>query len=178
MDDVVVLHGVPVSLSSADGKAFVADATRAGEGVISDDDLKFKYSLSDSDLTNITQNAAVARAVRSLSESRIRSGQAAKEAALKHYARAPQILNSIMSNEHSNAGHRIDAAKTLRLAAGIDNADKEAPANAADKFLIVINMGADTARYEFPVNQLPANNDKTIDADANWGWKEVNGSNE
>jgi len=59
---VVQLH--KIDLNSDRGHAFVVDATRAAEGVISDKDLEAKYELSAVDLRNIAQDPAVGKAIR------------------------------------------------------------------------------------------------------------------
>jgi hypothetical protein len=42
----VILRGVPIDLNSDVGHAFVVDATRAAEGLITDRELAEKYELS------------------------------------------------------------------------------------------------------------------------------------
>ena len=45
--DVVILRGIPVALTSDLGRAFTADCARNAEKLISDDDLRTKYGLSN-----------------------------------------------------------------------------------------------------------------------------------
>jgi hypothetical protein len=47
MSNTIVLRGLPVDLTSATGHQFVVDCTRAGEGLLTDNDLRDKYELSD-----------------------------------------------------------------------------------------------------------------------------------
>src|SRR6476660_6758276 len=100
---VRLLH--KIDLSSDHGQAFVVDATRAAEGVISDKDLEAKYELSAVDLRTIAQDPAVGKAIRAERESRLRSGRAARELAAKHFVKAPLVLDTIMNSADSNPRH-------------------------------------------------------------------------
>ena len=62
MGDVVSLRA-PIDIHSDAGRAFIVDATRAGEGIISDQELQELYELSPSDLQAIANDAAVGRAI-------------------------------------------------------------------------------------------------------------------
>jgi hypothetical protein len=147
MSDIVQLRS-PIDLSTDLGRAFIVDATRAGEGLLTDEELQEKYELSDKDFRRISRDKTVGRAVRTESEFRVRNGLAAKEAAAKHFVGAPAVLNRIMTAEASNPRHAIDAAKELRaVATGGGSGDH--PTSAGEKFVITINMGADTERFEF-----------------------------
>jgi hypothetical protein len=44
---VVILRGIPVALTTDLGRAFTADRARSAEKLISDDDLRTKYGLSN-----------------------------------------------------------------------------------------------------------------------------------
>ena len=166
-DDVVVLHGTPTKLDSDAGRKFVTDATRAAEGLIDDKTLQEIYEISPENWENITKNVALGRAIRDAGRARVRSGQAAREAAQQHFTKAPTILDSIMSNERASPRHRIEAAKEIRqVAIGSDGAEST-PADASEKFTIIFNLGADTERIEKTITPrplLPANEDK-LDAD-------------
>src|SRR5262249_31398269 len=72
-------------------------------------------------------------------ERRIRNGDAAKEAAAKLFAEAPEVLGDILRDKQANARHRIEAARELRAAAG--TGAEGAPA--AERYHIVINLGED-----------------------------------
>jgi len=166
MGDVVQLHSNPIDLTSDEGSMFVTDCCRAGEGLITDDELKEKYEIAAADWRHIAKDPALGRAIRAERERRVWNGSAAREAAAKHFVKAPKVLDQIMSNEGSNARHRIEAAKELRTTA-IGN--REERAAAGEKFSIVINIGPDTVeRFEF--DHTPK---ETIDLeqenDGNWG---------
>ena len=57
MGDIIQLRS-PIDISTGAGRAFVVDATRAGEGLITDRELQEKYELSPADWQNITKDAA------------------------------------------------------------------------------------------------------------------------
>jgi hypothetical protein len=167
--DELVLPGIAANRTAA----FVTDCCRAGEGLCADSDVRVKWQLSDETWTEIATNAALGRAIRDCAERRRFSGQAAREAAQTHFVKAPGILNEIMTDEHSNPRHKIEAIKELRQTA-LGDGKTEAPAN-ADKFIITIDLGAGRVeRYEkdiTPVKQLPPAA-KIKPDNADWGWRE------
>ena len=63
MGDIVNLH-TPIDLASDAGHAFVIDATRAGEGLITDQELQQKYELSPVDWQNFIKDRELGRAIR------------------------------------------------------------------------------------------------------------------
>lgn len=155
MGDIVNLH-TPIDLASDAGHAFVIDATRAGEGLITDQELQQKYELSPVDWQNFIKDRELGRAIRDERDRRVRNGSAAREAAAKAFVRAPGILDQIMSAAQSNPRHKIDAIRELRAtAAGSD----DSPASRGEVFSIVINLGADGSdhieRHEFDVTPKP-----------------------
>lgn len=108
---IVALRGVPVALDTDVGQAFILDCARNVEGQITDDQIKKKYELSDADWERLAANLPLLRAVRAERERRILSGEAAKEAAQRHLAKAPGVLNGILVNEQISPRHRIEAAR-------------------------------------------------------------------
>jgi len=135
----IVLRGVIVPLTSDVGGAFVSDASRNRERLLSDQRLTEKYGLTMSAWAGIAKNSAFRLAVDAEHERRIRNGDAAKEAAAKLFAEAPEVLGDILRDKQANARHRIEAARELRAAAG--TGAEGAPA--AERFHIVINLGED-----------------------------------
>ena len=77
MGDVIILRSIPIDLNSNTGHQFVADCTRAAEGLISDKELQEKYELSPADWQNITKDVALGHAIRAERERRVRTGTAA-----------------------------------------------------------------------------------------------------
>ena len=136
----VVLRGVMVDLNSDVGEAFVTDCARNIEGLLSDDDIKHKWALSDESWAGLANNAPLLAAVRAERDRRINSGEAARAAAQRHFANAPNILNHILTDEQVAPRHRIEAARELRQAAEVG---PDAATGSTEKFVICINLGAD-----------------------------------
>ena len=93
----VLLRGVTVALSTDVGQAFIADCARNTEGLMPDHEIKAKYELSEADWERLAGNTPLLHAVRKERERRILSGEAAREAAQRHFAGAPTILNRILN---------------------------------------------------------------------------------
>ena len=140
MSDTVILRGVAVELDSDVGRQFAVDCVRAAEGLISDKELVEIYEISPADWQNIAKDTALARAIRAERDRRVLNGTAAREAASRHFVKAPTILDKIMTDEQANARHRIEAIRELRQTAIPEN--QNAPSQ-SDRFIITINLGAD-----------------------------------
>jgi hypothetical protein len=166
MNNTVVLHNLEIELDSSAGRAFTIDCVRAAEGLCSDDDIKTKYEISAEDWTNITTNKALIRAIQNEREKRVRNGTAARESAAKIFARAPAVLGDILDDKSASPRHRIESARELRQTA-VGAAGAENTADAGEKFVIVINLGEDTERYEKTIAPmkplLPTIEDKVDD---------------
>src|SRR5262249_31952091 len=118
----VRLRGLSVSLETEVGQAFVVDCCRHTEGLLSDGDIKSKWALGDGDWRNLAANALLLQAVRAERDRRVHNGDAAREAAQLHFAKAPTVLGDILTDKQVSPRHRIEAARELRQAAG-ENAD-------------------------------------------------------
>ena len=141
-DAVVMLRGVSIPLASDVGGAFIADCSRNRERLVSDNQICEKYGLSVNAWAEIAQNKAVRHAVNAEHERRIRNGDAAKEAAAKLFAEAPEVLGSILHNEHASPRHRIEAARELRATANT-GAERTGNTSDSDRFIITIDLGGD-----------------------------------
>ena len=106
MSDTVVLGGVEVELTSDVGHAFIVDCVRCAESLLTDKELAAIYEISPADWSNIANDAALGRAIRAERDRRVLNGTAAREAASRHFVKAPTILDRIMSDEGANARHR------------------------------------------------------------------------
>jgi hypothetical protein len=146
------------------GQTFIADCARNTEALIPDREIKTNYELSDEDWNRLGENTSLLHAVRTERERRVKTGGATREAAQRHFA-APTVLNEILTNRLASPRHRIEAAKELRQLAtnGSDTTSNE------EKFVLIINLGADTIRCGETVNTVkpsPADdgncNDKPI----------------
>jgi hypothetical protein len=158
MGEIINLR-TPIDINTEAGHAFVVDATRAAEGLITDKELSEKYELSPADWRAIMKDKALGNAVRAERERRVRTGQAVKEAAAKHLVKGPGILDEIMSGENSHPKHKIEAYKELRNTASV-GADAEG--RSGDRFIITINLGADTETYNKSIEINPNDTDPDI----------------
>jgi hypothetical protein len=136
----VVLRGITVALDTDVGQTFVADCVRHTESLLSDGDIKSKWTLTDEDWQRLADNAPLLQAVRAERERRIINGDAAREGAQRYFAKAPTVLGDILANEQVSPRHRIEAARELRQVAG--NGPDTVP-GAGEKFVITINLGGD-----------------------------------
>jgi len=139
-DETIVLRGISIPLASDVGGAFIADCSRNRERLVSDSQICEKYGLTFNAWAEIAQNKAVRLAVNAEHERRIRNGDAAKEAAAKLFAEAPEVLGKILHSEQASPRHRIEAARELRATA---NTGAERTGDAGDRVVITINLGAD-----------------------------------
>jgi hypothetical protein len=147
----VILRGVPVALDTDVGGAFVTDCARHTEGLLPDIEIKTKWGLTDKDWERLAENTPLLRAVRTERERRISNGDAAREAAQRHFARAPTVLGEILNDQLVSPRHRIEAAKELRqTATGVDTS----AGATGEKFTITINLGADE-KLVFEGNKAP-----------------------
>lgn len=108
--------------------------------MLSDSDIKGKWTLGDQDWINLADNAPLLQAVRAERERRITNGDAAREGAQRYFAKAPIVLGNILTDEQVSPRHRIEAARELRQVAGNE---LDTVPGAAEKFVITINLGGD-----------------------------------
>jgi hypothetical protein len=140
-NDVVILNGKPVELSSDLGRKLVTRCTQAAEGIAKDSDVIDEFEISISEWENIKTSTKLGRAIREEGRRRVANGQRAREAAQGIFVKAPAVLDGIMSSEQASARHRIEACKEIRqVAIGGDGA-KNAP-DAGQPFLIRIDLSA------------------------------------
>jgi hypothetical protein len=144
MSDTVVLGGVEVELTSDVGHAFIVDCVRCAESLLTDKELAAIYEISPADWSNIANDAALGRAIRAERDRRVLNGTAAREAASRHFVKAPTILDRIMSDEGANARHRVDAIREMRAIAAPEKQNNQ-PDNG--RFIIQINIGEESHIY-------------------------------
>jgi hypothetical protein len=138
--NVIDLHGPRTDLASDEGHQWVIDCCRAGEGLITDQELAEKYALSPTDWQAIRKDKALERAVRLERERRVRTGQAVKEAAAGHLLKGVGIVDQIMSSAESHPKHKLDAFRELRSTASV-GADAEGRPG-TELFIIKIDLSA------------------------------------
>ena len=135
----VHLRGTEVGLDSEPGKTFIMECAQNVEGLRSDQDIKQAWGLDDGQWDALAENSALLNAIKTERERRTRNGEAAQEAAQRHFAKAPSILNEILQNETISPRHRIEAAKELRQVA----VGARENAASGERFTIVIDLGED-----------------------------------
>jgi hypothetical protein len=163
-DAAVILRGISIPLASDIGGAFISDASRNKERLLSDQRIIEKYGISMDAWTEIAKNPAFRLAVAAEFERRIQNGDAAREAAAKLFAEAPEILGKILRSEQASPKHRIDAARELRATAqpGAERTD-----DTGGRFLISINLGNDKILIDKPIAPLtPEEAKENLDAAA------------
>src|SRR5262245_22918624 len=136
----VVLRGISIPLESDVGGASISDCARNRERIFGDSQLCEKFGLTPEALAEIGRNPAVRLAVNAEHERRLRNGDAAREAAAKLFADAPQVLGQILKSESASPRHRIEAARELRATA---NTGAERTGDQAERVVIHIDLGAD-----------------------------------
>jgi len=139
LDGSVILRGVEIGLDTDIGSGFVLDCTRHVEELISAEQLKAKYRLTEEAWRQLAANEPLQHAVERTRERRVRSGQAAKEMAQHLFLTAPGVLSSILNDSAASPRHRIEAARELRQTAAIGS---EATTPIAERFVIKIDLTA------------------------------------
>ena len=120
-------------------KAFITDCARNVEGLRSDQEIKDNWGLDEQGWASLAENIPLLNAIKAERQRRIRSGEAARESAQQHFARAPSILARILEDEGVSPRARIEAARELRQAAG----DARENSGTGEKFIIMIDLGED-----------------------------------
>jgi hypothetical protein len=125
--------------STKDDFELVTDLARFAEALMSEKDIKRKYPFGNDVWEKLGDDDELVRAVEAERLRRVRNGDCKRERAQMLIVRAPNILGNIMDDPSASPRHRVDAIKTLDGFAA--NGLQGAPA--ADRFSIVINLGAD-----------------------------------
>jgi hypothetical protein len=134
----VVLRGTVVALDTGTGLELLRDCVRHVEGVLSEDDIKAKWGLTESDWEGLATNKFLLDLVRRERERRVFNGATAREVAQHYFAKAPTVLGGILNDSTISPRHRIEAARELRQAAtGQDIAQTQDKEN----FVVIINLG-------------------------------------
>ena len=156
----IILRGVSIPLASDVGGAFITDCARTREKLLSDQQICEKFGITFEALTEIGANKAVRLAVNAEHQRRLVNGDAAREAAAKLFAEAPEVLGTILRNEQASPRHRIEAARELRTTA---NTGAEKGGDTADRVVVHINLGGD---QKLIVDSGPLKQNETRNFDA------------
>jgi len=136
----VILRGVKIDLNTDIGAGFTLDCCRHVEELVSPEQLKAKYQLTEEAWRQLADNEPLQQAVARLRESRIRSGETARERAQFLFLGAPTVLGNILNDSTASPRHRIEAARELRQTAAIGS-EAATPA-ASERFIIRIDLTA------------------------------------
>jgi hypothetical protein len=127
--------------SLASDMSFISDLCRYAEKILTESQVRKKYHLLDEAAwERLGEDEGLLEKVEEEKLKRMRDGSSKREKAQLHIMKAPDVLADILLNTNIPARSRIDSAKTL------DSLAANGPANtpaAADRFHIVINLGAD-----------------------------------
>jgi hypothetical protein len=137
MGEVIDLQSQLAQLE--DNQEFVADLCRFSEEILTENQVRRKYHLAESSWSILGENDSLVEKIEAEKIRRIRDGSSKRERAQLLVVKAPDVLGGIMNSADANDRHRIDACKTLNDFA----ANGPAGVPAADRFQIVINLGAD-----------------------------------
>jgi hypothetical protein len=137
----VILRGVEIDLDSDIGAGFILDCARQVEDLISPEQLKAKYQLSEKAWRQLADNEPLQLALERARERRVRSGEAAREKAQHLFVTAPDVLSNILNDSSASPRHRIEAARELRQTAAVGS--EAAKPAASDRFIIRIDLTAD-----------------------------------
>src|SRR5262249_50753965 len=111
-----------------------------------------KYRLANDFWESLGNDEAWIEKIEAEKIRRVRDGSFKRELAQKHIVRGPDVLSNIMDDPAAGARNRVNAIKTLDDLAA--NGPERTPMG--DRFIIQINLGADTEIYN-----------KSIKVDAN-----------
>src|SRR5262245_26282268 len=119
----------------------ISDLARYAEGLFTRTQVKKKWRklISDEMWDALEHDDALVDAIEAEKVRRIRDGSFKRERSQQLVTKAPDVLDSIMSDTKQSAKHRIDSAKALDQFAGNTPDAAEQP----DRIIIRIDMGAD-----------------------------------
>jgi len=159
----VVLRGIKIDLDTDIGNGFVIDCTRHVEELVSAEQLKAKYQLTEEAWRQLADNEPLQQAVERAKERRIRSGEAAREKAQHLFVTAPSVLSNILNDSTASPRHRIEAARELRQTAAVGS---EAATPTAERYTISIILSADEKLVvDKQLGKVDPRDDKIIDHD-------------
>jgi hypothetical protein len=120
---------------------FLSDCCRYSENLLSQEDVRKKWALTDEDWERAGSDNELVRAIEETKVQRVRSGAAKREKAQQHVVRGVDVLSKIMDDPQANARSRVDSIKALDALA--DPGPQHAAAE-QDRIIIRIDLGADT----------------------------------
>jgi hypothetical protein len=125
---------------------FVSDLARYCEGIVSEQNVRKKWRLSESVWTELGEDEAFIETIKRERERRVRNGATARERAQKLFVETPDVLGQILKDGEASSRHRIEAAREIRAVAAT-GPEAQSP---TEMFTININIGED---YKLQVSQ-------------------------
>jgi hypothetical protein len=148
----VVLRGRTVNVDSDVGQAFVLDICRHLDELLSADQLRSKYGLSDDGAwAGLAENEPLQRAIAAAKTRRIHDGSAAREKAQHLFLSAPDVLGTIVNDTSASPRHRIEAVRELRQVAAVGPTDAQ---KTTEKFVINISFGSNKLSKEIELKPV------------------------
>lgn len=152
-DDTIILNSKPVKLSSDLGRKLVVWACRAAENLVTDAEVRAEFELfDDTEWKAVSEHPGLIKALRQERFARINSGRAFRESAAKIVAKGPAELGKHLFNPATSPKHKTELHRELRQSAHGNG--EESPADAAQLFHIVINLG-ENEKFEREVQLTP-----------------------
>jgi hypothetical protein len=128
---------VPTTL--IDDRDFIVTMARFADGLVNQASVKKRFNFSDEVWESLGSDDRLVEAIEAEKARRIADGSTARERAQVLYAEVPQTLGEILKNSGSDR-NRIESAKELRTI----SANGPQSAQASERFVIQINLGADS----------------------------------
>jgi hypothetical protein len=154
----VILRGIEVPITSDVGAAFILDVCRHVESLLSADQLRAKYGLTDDEAyAGLGENKPLQRAIAAAKVRRIHDGSASREKAQHKFLVAPEVLDAIIRDPGSGPRHKVDAIRELRACAAVGS--ETGVAAEREKFIINISFGPNKISKEIelkPVKPIEA----------------------
>jgi hypothetical protein len=152
-EGTVILRGIIVEIHSDVGQQFVLDVCRHIEALLTADQLRSKYGLTDDETyAGLSENAPLQRAIAAAKVRRIHDGSASREKAQHKFLTAPDVLDAIIHDPGSSPRHKTDAIRELRACAAGSEA---ATAAERERFIININFGTAKIVKEIELKPKP-----------------------
>jgi hypothetical protein len=131
---------------------FVSDLARYCEGIVTEQNVRKKWRLSENVWTELGEDEAFIEVIKRERERRTRNGATARERAQKLFTETPEVLGNILNDDEMSARHRIEAAREIRAVAAT-GPETQPP---MERFSITINLGADQVlRVDQPIRPTP-----------------------
>jgi hypothetical protein len=145
--------------------SFVEDLARFADGTYTEQAIRKKYRLEESDWDALGKDDTLVRAIEDRKLHRIRNGATKRERAQIEIVNGPPALAKIMKDPNANQRHVIDAIKCLN---DLATPEPTTAQNSSERFIITINLGNDekltfNKKIAPDPNDIDPNDIKTID---------------